>query len=132
VSYGDVRQQIGAAIAAIADGGFWASPQVMRSYLDTTASRAGMGHRNHTLTLRENQVLELLQKRYSNKEVARLLGISESTAKFHVSNVLAKVNVTSRRELALNQLSLTFSQTVFRRGCKREDRRRKGKMLVNA
>lgn len=130
VSYGDVRQQVAAAITAIADGGFWAPPQVMRMYLDTTSRRAGIGHRNHTLTLRENQVLELLQKRYSNKEIARLLGISESTAKFHVSNVLAKVNVTSRRALALNQLTLALSHTVLRRGCQKEDRS-KGKMLAN-
>ena len=33
------------------------------------------------------------------REVADFLGISESTVKFHVSNVLMKLNVSNRREL---------------------------------
>jgi DNA-binding NarL/FixJ family response regulator len=45
-------------------------------------------------------VLDLVHRQLSNKEIASLLRISERTAKFHVSNLLAKVGAHSRRQLA--------------------------------
>ncbi len=54
-----------------------------------------------TLTRRETAVLNLLARGYSNKEIARQLDISEETAKTHVRNLLAKLNVPSRTQAAL-------------------------------
>lgn len=48
------------------------------------------------LTPRENQALVLLVEGYSNKQIARRLGISEHGAKRHVANVLAKLNCSNR------------------------------------
>ncbi len=50
------------------------------------------------LTQREHEVLRLMVKGASNSEIARALTVSESTAKKHVSNVLIKMNVSSRTE----------------------------------
>lgn len=48
------------------------------------------------LTPREQQVLDLLAAGFSNKQIARRLGISEHGAKRHVGNVLAKMNCPNR------------------------------------
>ncbi|MEW6420895.1 MAG: response regulator transcription factor [Deinococcota bacterium] len=49
-----------------------------------------------TLTSRERDVLALLAAGLSNKRAARELGVSESTVKFHVQAVYAKLGVQSR------------------------------------
>jgi two-component system nitrate/nitrite response regulator NarL len=50
------------------------------------------------LTGRERQVLELVAAGLPNKAIARELGISEHTAKFHVGSLLAKLGAGSRTE----------------------------------
>jgi len=50
------------------------------------------------LTARENQVLELLTKGLSNKQIAARLEISSHTAKFHVNSILNKLNASTRTE----------------------------------
>ena len=50
------------------------------------------------LTPREGEVLELLSRGLPNKLIAQQLGISEPTAKFHVSAIYAKLGVGSRAE----------------------------------
>jgi DNA-binding NarL/FixJ family response regulator len=50
------------------------------------------------LTQREQEVLELLALGLANKGIARRLGISEHTVKFHVGSILAKLEVGSRTE----------------------------------
>lgn len=53
------------------------------------------------LTERETEVLCLLARGMSNKEIARELTIGEKTVKTHVSNILSKLNVPSRTQAAL-------------------------------
>jgi DNA-binding NarL/FixJ family response regulator len=53
------------------------------------------------LTEREYEVLELVAAAMTNKEVAARLHISEQTVKNHVKNVLQKLHLRSRVELAL-------------------------------
>lgn len=53
---------------------------------------------NEVLTSREREVLVLVADGYPNKAIARELGISEHTAKFHVGSLLAKLNAGSRTE----------------------------------
>lgn len=50
------------------------------------------------LTPREREALQLLAEGLSNKEIARRLGTSEHTAKFHVNAILGKLNAHSRTE----------------------------------
>ena len=51
------------------------------------------------LSRREHQVLSLILQALTNKEIGVRLGISERTAKFHVSAILRKSGATSRLEL---------------------------------
>jgi DNA-binding NarL/FixJ family response regulator len=58
-----------------------------------------------SLTARESQVLQLLFRRLTNRQIAYALKISERTAKFHVSNVLTKLGFENRRNLIDNAFS---------------------------
>ncbi len=61
---------------------------------DTTALDAPA----QPLTPREIEVLHMLAEGLGNKIVARRLGISEHTVKFHVGSIFSKLNVSSRTE----------------------------------
>ena len=52
------------------------------------------------LSSREAEVADLVALGYTNRAIARTLGISENTVKKHVSNALAKVGAGNRTELA--------------------------------
>lgn len=60
---------------------------------------AKMGSRNRSpLSERENEVLALIAKGRSNKEIGAVLGVTEGTVKIHVTNILSKLDVTARTE----------------------------------
>jgi DNA-binding CsgD family transcriptional regulator len=50
------------------------------------------------LTSREQQVLAMLKRGYSNRDIANELSISLSGAKYHVSEIISKLGVSSRKE----------------------------------
>jgi len=56
------------------------------------------GVENYDLTDREKDVLAAMCEGLGNTEIAEKLFVSHSTVKFHVSNVLSKLGVTSRSE----------------------------------
>jgi DNA-binding NarL/FixJ family response regulator len=58
------------------------------------------------LTEREVDVLRLLARGKSNKEIAQALTIGEKTVKTHVSNILAKLGVPSRTQAALHAVRI--------------------------
>lgn len=58
------------------------------------------------LTYREQEVLALLVKRYSAKEIAQSLVISETTAKKHTANIYQKLGVNKRSEAVAAAISL--------------------------
>jgi DNA-binding CsgD family transcriptional regulator len=58
------------------------------------------------LTAREREVLSLLAQGASNKEIARKLGISVHTAKFHVGSLLEKFDSTGRTDAVAQAVRL--------------------------
>jgi DNA-binding NarL/FixJ family response regulator len=61
------------------------------------APRAGAA----TLTAREREVLVAVAEGRSNREISRILSIGERTVQTHLSNVLSKLELTSRTQAAL-------------------------------
>jgi len=58
--------------------------------------------RRESLSTREFEVLELLAQGLKNGEIARALEIEERTVRFHVENILDKLNVSNRTEAVCN------------------------------
>ncbi len=54
-----------------------------------------------SLSPREREILALIARGASNKEVARALGIAETTVKIHVQHILRKLNLGSRVQAAV-------------------------------
>jgi DNA-binding NarL/FixJ family response regulator len=100
VAYGEVPRNLLSAVRAVIQGKTWLRPELLESYLNRnlTVHNGGFSNRS-ALTSRELEVMEFIKKRLSNAEIARHLGIRDSTVKFHVSNLFSKLNVRSRREL---------------------------------
>src|SRR5437867_5214486 len=63
-------------------------------------ARRGRPRHPDILTPREWEVLALLREGATNEQIAARLGITERTAKFHVSEILSKLGVSSREEAA--------------------------------
>lgn len=63
-----------------------------------------------SLTEREMEVLGLLARRLSNKEIAALMFISPATAKRHTSNIYQKLGVKNRREAVTRAAALDLIQ----------------------
>jgi DNA-binding NarL/FixJ family response regulator len=64
--------------------------------------RLGAKKLTSDLTPRQQQILDIVAQRgVSNKQIARMLNISESTVKLHMSGILKKFGVRNRTQLAL-------------------------------
>ncbi len=81
------------AIRSVRDGNVLLAPEALSSLV--RGSRADM------LTPREREVLARIADGRSNREIARLLQLSEKTVKAHVSSVLAKLGVQDRTQAAV-------------------------------
>jgi DNA-binding NarL/FixJ family response regulator len=56
------------------------------------------------LSARELEVLELIVKGHSNREIGEALGISEATVKWHVNIILSRLNVSDRTQATVAAL----------------------------
>ena len=59
---------------------------------------AGEGDEDVALTRREREILALVAEGHSNRELARMLWVTEQTVKFHLSNIYRKLDVANRTE----------------------------------
>jgi DNA-binding NarL/FixJ family response regulator len=62
---------------------------------ETKSAHAGLA----ALTPREKEIVRLIRRGYSNKEIANELGISVTTVKWNITNILAKFNVETSKQL---------------------------------
>jgi DNA-binding NarL/FixJ family response regulator len=89
-------------IQTVVSGGSIIEPQLLRSLLRRiSAVPAVREHRIEKLTNREEDVLILLGKGLSNREIADQLVLSTETVKSHVSAILSKLNLADRTQAAI-------------------------------
>jgi DNA-binding NarL/FixJ family response regulator len=94
-----------AGIRSAAAGDAVLAPRAARGLMDHVAGRsepdAEAAHAVARLTDREREVLVRLAQGMTNAEIAEVLVVSEATAKTHVSNVLAKLQVRDRTQAVI-------------------------------
>lgn len=100
VPHGAVSHTLGRAIHCVAADHLWVPYEALQEFLRQAAwALRKHAHGRETTTPREDQILELVRRRLSNREIAQLLKIRVTTVKFHLSNILSKMHARNRREL---------------------------------
>ena len=94
-------EELIAAIHTVSAGEALLSPSVTRRVVDRMAQRIAIGatrgeERLDELTPRERDVLDLVARGLSNREIAGALVVEESTVKTHVKRILTKLEVRDR------------------------------------
>ena len=96
-------------IQSVHQGQVWANSQQLQYLVETVTHvpslRVVNAHGVGLLTPREEQVVALVADGFSNREVARELGLSEHTVKKYVFHIFDKLGMSSRVELALYAVS---------------------------
>lgn len=100
IPYNDVDALLIRAVHALAAGEFWVQAHILKRLLQP--SNRGIQQPDQCVTFRENQILELAKGRLTNKEIGAVLGIQESTVKYHLTNIFTKLGVNSRDDLLEN------------------------------
>ena len=101
------------AIQALTHGELWVERKMFAQILEQKAFADDGNGRNRRadreqeqLTLREQEIMNLLSAGKTNKEIARTLTISEKTVKSHLNNIFRKLHVRRRLQAVLQALKL--------------------------
>ena len=94
-------EEVASAVRAAYAGEVTLDPAVTRLLAQRMRERKSQPQPVEPLTEREKEVIGLLGKGASNKDIAAELFITERTARTHVSNILGKLGLTSRTQAAL-------------------------------
>lgn len=90
---------IGLALKQVDRGGKWFSYQVTEQLvLRMRGARNKLDSKRASLTDREMDIIQLLCRGLSNAEIAEQLVVAERTVRFHMENVLQKLEVNNRTE----------------------------------
>ena len=97
----NVQPQELARAIRLADAGETLIDPAVAARLVEAVADGGAAEPEPELTPREQEVLDLIARGFSNKRIALELGVAEKTVKTHVSHVLAKLGVSDRTQAAL-------------------------------
>jgi NarL family two-component system response regulator LiaR len=92
--------EIAQAIRETYNGQYYIEDEVT-SILEEKRHEENEGHLHDRLTSRENEVVQLISKGYTNQDIADELFITLKTVKTHVSNILSKLEVEDRTQVAI-------------------------------
>jgi two-component system NarL family response regulator len=98
------REEIVAAIEAVVAGSTY-FPEWVIQWIEEREDRSG-------LSAREVEILEMVSKGLTNKEIAGVLQISHYTVRNHINHISAKLQVTDRTEAA----TVALRQGIIRSG----------------
>lgn len=102
----DSGDQLVAAVLAVSRGELLCSPRIAAALLERVrvggrkGDNGGIVSTPDSLTMREQQILPLIERGFSNKEIAASLGIELATAKNHVHRIFEKLHVRRRTQAA--------------------------------
>jgi DNA-binding NarL/FixJ family response regulator len=91
---GAATAEIAAAVRTVAVGGSALAPRVAAALTEALRAPRGAG----ALSPREREVLGLVAEGQAGKQIARALGISERTVKFHTASLLRKLGADNRAQ----------------------------------
>jgi DNA-binding NarL/FixJ family response regulator len=112
VSSPEVRRFL-ECIESVASGERWVDPVVQPLVMSTSLLK------RHSLTKRERQIAEGVIRGLRNKEIAREIGVRETTVKMHLHHMFEKFKVASR-----TQFALAYSSPDRPNGARRRSRAR--------
>lgn len=100
-------QTVRMALDVVVSGSIWAPRRLLSKLIDRLLgiSETRIPTPGLELTDRERQVLELILRARSNREIAAELGIEERTVKAHVGRLMRKTGAENRIELSIRALS---------------------------
>jgi DNA-binding NarL/FixJ family response regulator len=109
---GASREQIRCAIHAAASGEIIFGAQLAARMLACFTAATAPSPPFPELTGRERQVLDLLAQGRANTAIATRLSLSPNTVRNHVSNILAKLQVTDRAQAIIQARDAGLGQTM--------------------
>jgi DNA-binding NarL/FixJ family response regulator len=111
--YTELNKSLIDAILRLARQELWFTPSVLDHYVRLTS---GAMQRTKAeglrLTFRQEQIMSLLKKGSSNKEISAALNISESTVKFHLAKIFNKMGVRDRRSIMAQHIPVQAEQPL--------------------
>lgn len=96
------------AIEVVTEGSIWAPRRLLSKLIDKLlkTSDTSLTATVPELTAREREVLELIMKAQSNREIASELGIEERTVRAHLARLMRKAGVDNRIKLSMSARKL--------------------------
>lgn len=89
------------AIRSVIQGNAYFSQELLRNIIVTISNVKVSGHDSMQLTKREEEVLQMICKGYTTREISDLLFISQKTVEGHKTNLLSKTNSKNAINLVL-------------------------------
>jgi two-component system, NarL family, nitrate/nitrite response regulator NarL len=100
-----LTDQIASAITSVHEGAFWVDGRRVGQLAEVLGELRQQAKQEHVerfnLTRRELEVVGLIVKGLSNREIAKQFQLSEETVKRHLSNIFEKLGISTRLELAI-------------------------------
>lgn len=104
------KQDLLTAIQKIANGGIYFSEEVLNEL--TAFSQTRKEEDKVQLTVREKEIIQLMEKEYSNKQIADELFISERTVETHRKNIFRKTSTNS----VLGLIKYAYQHKIIQNG----------------
>ncbi len=98
------------ALRLVLDGGVYLPTTMLAETAPVADQANGLHGTRDGLTPRQREVMDLLARGQSNKEIARVLNLAEGTVKLHVTAILKAFNVNNRTR------AVVAAQTALARG----------------
>lgn len=99
------------ALKLVFSGGVYLPTNLLGTGGDANGERRGGDGGKGPLTPRQCDVLDLMAKGYSNKEIARTLNLAEGTVKLHVTALLKALGVSNRTQAVIKASAMGLTTT---------------------